>query len=106
MPNSINQTLPGAPNGVVDSAQAPSPRNAIAANSLVATPGDTVDRATVSQLGQALDSASRSAGRLSSFRPALVAQFREAIANGSYRPDLTQVAARVAQALSSDAGSR
>jgi len=106
MPNSINQTIPGASNAVLDSAQTTSPRKAPAANPPMATPGDTVDRATVSQLGKVLDSASQSAGRLSSFRPGVVAQFREAIANGSYHPDLTQVAARVAQALNSSTGSR
>lgn len=106
MPNSINPTIPGAPNVALDSAQAASPRSATAATPTVPVSGNTGDHATVSQLGQVLDAASRSAGRLSSFRPDLVAQFRESISNGSYQPDLTQVAARVAQALGSSAGSR
>ena len=57
------------------------------------------DHATLSPLGDMLNATVKTAGTLSSFRPARVAELKRAIAGGGYNPDLGQVAQRVAQAL-------
>jgi flagellar biosynthesis anti-sigma factor FlgM len=101
MSNSITQATSGLLNVQFDpAAAAVSARSgASGANDHVAAASSPVDRTTLSPLGQLLDSATRSAIALSSFRPDRVAQLGAALADGSYRADLVQVAQRVTQAL-------
>jgi flagellar biosynthesis anti-sigma factor FlgM len=106
MSNSINQVACGALSQAPDAVgscgaakpagPAGAPTSALDVNPL--------DQTQLSQLGQVLDTAVRSAGGSSSFRPALVAQLRGAIANGSYQPDLSRLAGRVAQVLGASSG--
>ena len=101
MSNSITQATSGLLNVQFDpAAAAVSARpGATGANEQAAAESIPVDRTTLSPLGQLLDSATRGAIALSSFRPDRVAQLGAAIADGSYRADLVQVALRVTQAL-------
>jgi anti-sigma28 factor (negative regulator of flagellin synthesis) len=59
----------------------------------------SADSAALSTLAGKLRAAISQASSLSSFRPGVVAQLKSAIANRSYKPDLNQVAARIAAVI-------
>jgi flagellar biosynthesis anti-sigma factor FlgM len=100
MLNSITHATSGLLNVQFNPAAATvSPRPGATGANDQATAAGPVDRTTLSPLGQLLDSATRSAITLSSFRPDRVAQLSAALADGSYRADPVQVAQRVTQAL-------
>ncbi|HZP46223.1 MAG TPA: flagellar biosynthesis anti-sigma factor FlgM [Candidatus Binataceae bacterium] len=61
------------------------------------------DHADLSPLASLLGTMVSKAGALSSFRPETVARLKAAVADGSYQPDLNQLASRVAQALNAGA---
>jgi flagellar biosynthesis anti-sigma factor FlgM len=106
MANTITQVPSGLLNVQPDPAIAtggPRPVSTDASTSVTSTTSP-VDRTTLSPLAQLLHSVAQTAITLSSFRADLVAHLRATIAAGTYQADASQVAQRVAQALSNSAG--
>ncbi len=91
-PVDIAETSRAAKQGVQESSTNPN-------DPVASTPGG--DATELSNLGSFIATAAKLAGAQGSIRPAVVAALKGQIAAGAYRPDLDQVAARVAAALKS-----